>query len=60
MIGLRNLHLLSLKMLISATTAVTLPVFAVLIETSSALVVSLGAVLRNFNWTGLMRRIDGA
>jgi hypothetical protein len=32
-------------MLITATTAVTLPVFAVLIATSSALIISLGAVL---------------
>jgi hypothetical protein len=32
-------------MLITATTAVTLPVFAVLIASSSALIVLLGAVL---------------
>jgi hypothetical protein len=42
--ALRNLHLFSLKMLITATTAVTLLVFAVLIAISLALVVSLGAV----------------
>jgi hypothetical protein len=41
---LHKLHLFLLKMLITATTAVTLPVFAVLIVISSALVVSLGAV----------------
>jgi hypothetical protein len=40
----RNLHLFLLKMLITVTTAVTLPVFAVLIVISSAFVVLLGAV----------------
>jgi hypothetical protein len=40
-----NLHFLVVKMLITMTTAVPLPVFAVLIAISSALVVSLGAVL---------------
>jgi hypothetical protein len=44
-LALCNLHLFSLKMLITVTTAVTLPVFAVSIAVSSALVVSLGAVL---------------
>jgi hypothetical protein len=44
-LALCNLHLFSLKMLITVTTAVTLPVFAVLIAISSALVVSLGTVL---------------
>ncbi len=43
-IAFRDLHLFLLKMLITATTAVTLPVFAVLIAISSALVVSLVAV----------------
>jgi hypothetical protein len=43
-LALLNLHLFSLKMLITATTAVTLPVFAVVITISLALVVSLGAV----------------
>jgi hypothetical protein len=40
----RELHLSLLEMLITSTTAVTLPVFVVLIAISSALVVSLGAV----------------
>jgi hypothetical protein len=40
-----NLHLFLLKMLITATAAVTLTVVAVLIAISSALIVSLGAVL---------------
>jgi hypothetical protein len=44
-LALCNLHLFLLKMLITATTAVTLPVFAVSIAISSALKVSLGAVL---------------
>jgi hypothetical protein len=44
-LALRNLHPFSLKMLITATTADTLLVFAVSIAISSALVVSLGAVL---------------
>jgi hypothetical protein len=39
-----HLHLFLLKMLITATTAVTLPDFAVSIATSSALIISLGAV----------------
>jgi hypothetical protein len=43
-LALRNLHLFSLRIIIIATTAVTLPVFAVLITISLALVVSLGAV----------------
>jgi hypothetical protein len=43
----------SLQMLITATTAVTLLVFAVLIATSSALVVSLGAVLATLIGQGL-------
>ncbi len=40
-----NLHLFLLNMLITATTAVTFPVFAVLLAISSAFVVSLRAVL---------------
>ncbi len=40
-----QLAFFSLKMLITATTAVTLPVFAVSIAISLALVVSLGAAL---------------
>ncbi len=44
-LALRNLHLFLLKMLITTTTAVTLPVFAVSIAISSAFVVSLRAVL---------------
>ncbi len=41
---LRNLHLFFLKMLITVTTAVTFPVFVVLLAISSAFVVSLRAV----------------
>ncbi len=44
-LALRNLHLFSLRMLITATTAVTLLVFAASIAISIALVVSLGTVL---------------
>jgi hypothetical protein len=44
-LALRNWHIFSLKMLVTATTAVTLPVFAVSIAISSALIVSLAAVL---------------
>jgi hypothetical protein len=44
-LALRNLHLYSLKMLIATTTAVTLPIFAVLIAISSDLVTSLRAVV---------------
>ncbi len=44
-LALCDLHLFLLKMLITTTTAVTLLVFAVLIVISSALIVSLGAVL---------------
>jgi hypothetical protein len=51
---LRNLHLLSLKMLITVTTAVTLPVFAVLTAISLALVVSLGAVSTTLIGWGLV------
>ncbi len=43
-LALRNLHLFLLKMLITVTTAVTFPVFAVLLAISSAFVVSLRAV----------------
>jgi hypothetical protein len=43
-----------LKMLITATIAVTYPVFAVSLAISSAFVVSLRAV-DNFDRTGLMR-----
>ncbi len=50
-LALRNLHLFLLKMLITATTAVNIPVFAVLIAISSAFIVSLRAVL-----TTLIRR----
>jgi hypothetical protein len=50
---LRNLHLFILKMLITATTAVTLPVFAVSIAISSAFVVSLRAVLATLIGRGL-------
>ncbi len=42
---LSNLHLFFLKMLITATTTVTFPVFAVPLAISSAFVVSLTAVL---------------
>jgi hypothetical protein len=52
-LALRNLHLFPLKMLISATTAVTLLVFAVSIAISSALVVSLRAVLVTLIGQGL-------
>ncbi len=52
-LALHNLHLFLLKMLITATTAVTLPVFAVLIAISSAFVVSLGAVLATLIRRGL-------
>jgi hypothetical protein len=44
-LALHKLHLFLLKMLITTTTAFTLPVFAVLIAISSApLVISFGAV----------------
>jgi hypothetical protein len=43
-LALRNLHLLFLKMLITATTAVTFPVFAVLFAIPLAFIVSLRAV----------------
>ena len=43
-LALRNSHLLFLKMLITATTTVTLLVFAVLLTISSAFIVSLRAV----------------
>jgi hypothetical protein len=43
-IALRDLHFYLQKMLITATTALTLPVFAVSIAISSALLVLLGAV----------------
>jgi hypothetical protein len=52
-LALRNLHLFLLKMLIAATTAVTLRVFAVLIAISSAFVVSLRAVLATSIGRGL-------
>jgi hypothetical protein len=59
-ITLCNLHIFSLKMLITATTAVTLPVllpvFAVLIAISSALVVSLWAVLATLIVRGLVNK----
>jgi hypothetical protein len=44
---LRKLHFFLLNMLITATTAVTLPVFAVLIAISSALMLLIGAVSKN-------------
>jgi hypothetical protein len=43
-LAFRKLHLILLKMLISATTTVTLLVFAVSIAILSALVLSLGAL----------------
>jgi hypothetical protein len=43
-LALCNLHLYFLKMLITATTVVTFPVFAVSLAVSSAFVVSLRAV----------------
>jgi hypothetical protein len=43
-LAFREFHLYLQKMLITATTAVTLPVFAVSIAISSALAISLGAV----------------
>ncbi len=52
-LALHNLHLILLKMLITVTTAVTLPVFAVLIMIWSAFVVSLGAVLETLIGRGL-------
>jgi hypothetical protein len=51
--ALRNLHLLSIKMLITVTTAVTLPAFAVSIAISSAFVVPLRAVLGTLIGRGL-------
>ncbi len=54
---LRNLHLFLLKMLITVTTSVTLPVFLVLIAISSALVVSLGAVLATLIGRGLLGKL---
>jgi hypothetical protein len=44
-LALRKLHIFLQKMLITETTIVTLLVFAVSITISSALVISLGAVL---------------
>jgi hypothetical protein len=52
-LALHNLHLFLLKMLITLTTAVTFPVFAVLLAISSALVVSLRAVLMTLIERGL-------
>ena len=52
-LALRNSHLFFLKMLITATTAVTFPVFAVLLAISSAFVVSLRAVLTTLIGRGL-------
>jgi hypothetical protein len=43
-LALHFLHLFLLKMLITVTTAVTFPVFAVLLAISSAFIVSLRAV----------------
>ncbi len=50
---LRNLHFFLLKMLITATTAVTFPVSAVSSAISSAFVVTLRAVLTTLIWRGL-------
>ncbi len=47
-LALRESHFFLLKMLLNATTAVTLPVFAVLIAISSAFAVLLGAVAVTF------------
>ncbi len=44
-LALYKFHFFLQKMLITATTAVTLPVFAVLIAISSALMLLIGAVL---------------
>jgi hypothetical protein len=52
-LAFHNLHLFLLKMLITATTAVTLPVFAVSIVIPSAFVVSLKAVLATLIGWGL-------
>jgi hypothetical protein len=52
-LALRNLHLFLLKMLITATTAVSFLVFAVWIAISSAFVVSLRAVLATLIGQGL-------
>ncbi len=52
-LALCNLHLFILKMLITATTSVTLPVFAVSIVISSFVVVSLMAVLATLIGQGL-------
>ncbi len=52
-LALRNLHLYFLKMLITATTTVTFPVFAVLLAISSAFVVSLRAVSTTLIGRGL-------
>ncbi len=51
-LALRNLHLFFL-MLITVTTAVTFPVFAVSLAISSAFVISLGAVLATLIGRGL-------
>ncbi len=52
-LALHNLHLFLLKMLITMTTTVTLPFFAVLIAIWSAIVFSLRAVLATLIWRGL-------
>jgi hypothetical protein len=52
-LALRNLHLFLLKMLITTTATVTLPVFAVSIAISSAFVVSLRAILATLIGQGL-------
>ncbi len=53
----RNLHLFLLKMLFIVTTAVALPVFAVLIAISSAFNVSLTAVLATLIGWGLWYKL---
>jgi hypothetical protein len=52
-LAIRYLHLFFLKMLITATTAVTFPVFAVSLAISSAFVVSPRAVLTTLIGRGL-------
>jgi hypothetical protein len=58
-LALCNLHFFLQKNLITATTTVTLPVFAVLIAILSAHVLLPGrGCIDNFNWTGFSRQID--
>jgi hypothetical protein len=53
-LALCNLHLFSLEMLIIATTAVTLPVFAVSVTISPAHLLLLGAVSATLIGRGLL------